>query len=87
MTQGVAQPQKLPRARRGRRHARRRYRPRRRSGGHKAPLESREHAAKLPALHALHELLHLHELLEQAVDILYLNASTGRDAVAGASRR
>src|SRR5580704_2479411 len=48
------------------------------SGRHPA-LEPRHHARQLSALHTLHQALHVHELLEQAVHVLHLYPGTGGD--------
>src|SRR5690242_2272218 len=45
-----------------------------------APFEGSHEGAELAALHALHDALHLQELLEQAIDVLHLNARARGDA-------
>src|ERR1700690_3817343 len=47
-----------------------------------AAAQAGHHARELAALHALHELLHFEELLEQPVDVLHLHAGPGRDSAA-----
>src|SRR5689334_8081106 len=44
-----------------------------------APFESTHQGSQAPALHALHDPLHLLELLEQAVDVLNLNPGASCD--------
>ena len=49
------------------------------------PLKAPSMRFSLPALHALHDPLHLHELLQEPVDVLDLHAGAGGDtAAAGA---
>src|SRR5579864_3208537 len=45
-----------------------------------APLEGSHEGPQATALHALHDALHLQELLEQAVHVLNLDAGAGGDA-------